>query len=122
MSKRKLTFEEAIANILRFVEADDDNNYFESDCEDELGLAGDDLDEIYDDDDRNAADEDSGDDDDDEDEVEDKSSSDDDQPQPQPRREERCELWKSDRFAAARKLAVMFNEQMKNVLVPSEYL
>ena len=83
-------------------------------------MAGDDLDEIYDDDDRNAADEDSG--DDDEDEVEDKSSSDDDQPQPQPRREERCELWKSDRFAAARKLAVMFNEQMKNVLVPSEYL
>ena len=86
MSKRKLTSEEAVANILRFVEADDDNNYFESDCEDELGLAGDDLDEIYDDDDddddRNAADEDRG--DDDEDEVEDRSSSDDDQPQPQP--------------------------------------
>ena len=57
MSKRKLTSEEAVANILRFVEADDDNNYFESDCEDELGLAGDDLDEIYDDD-RNAGDED----------------------------------------------------------------
>ena len=84
MSKRKLTFEETVANILRFVEADDVNNYFESGCEDELGLAEDDLDEIYDDDDddRNAADEDSG--DDDEDEVEDKSSSDDDQPQPQP--------------------------------------
>ena len=82
MSKRKLTSEEAVANILRFVEADDDNNYFESDCEDELGLAGDDLDEIYDDDDvdRNAADEDWG--DDDADEVEDKSSFDDDQPQP----------------------------------------
>ena len=84
MSKRKLTSEEAVANILRFVEADDDNNYFESDCEDELGLAGDDLDEIYDDDDdddddRNAADEDSG--DDDQDEAEHKSSSDDDQPQ-----------------------------------------
>ena len=70
-SKRKLTSEEAIANILRFVEADDNNNYFESDCEDELGLAGDDLDEIYDDD-RNAADEDSG--DDDEDEAEDLAS------------------------------------------------
>ena len=55
-SKRKLTSEEAIANILRFVEADDGNNYFESDCEDELGLAGDD--EIYDDNDRNSADED----------------------------------------------------------------
>ena len=82
MSKRKLTSEEAVANILRFVEADDDNNYFESDCEDELGLAGDDLDEIYDDDDRGAADEDCG--DDDEDEVEEKSSSDDDKPQPQP--------------------------------------
>ena len=81
MLKRKPTSEEAVANILRFV--DDGNNYFESDCEDELGLAGDDLDEIYDDD-RNAADEDSGDDDDDEDEVEHKSSSDDDQPQPQP--------------------------------------
>ena len=80
MSKRKLTSEEAVANILRFVEADDDNNYFESDCEDELGLAGDDLDEIYDDD-RHAGDEDSG--DYDEDDVEDKSSSDDDQPQPQ---------------------------------------
>ena len=76
MSKRKLTSEEAVANFLRFAEADDD-------CEDEPGLAGDDLDEIYDDDDddddRNAADEDSG--DDDEDEVEHKSSSDDDQPQ-----------------------------------------
>ena len=84
MSKRKLTSEEAVANILRLVETDDDNNYFESDCEDELGLAGDDLDEIYDDDDDdiNAANEDSG--DDDEDEVEDKSFSDDDQPQPQP--------------------------------------
>ena len=81
MSKRKLTSEEAVANILRFVEADDDNNYFESDCEDERGLAGNDLDKIYDDD-RNAADEDSG--DDEEDKVEDKSSSDDDQPQPQP--------------------------------------
>ena len=57
MSKRKLTSEEAVANILRFVEADDDNNYFKSDCEDKLGLAGDDLDEIYDDD-RNAGDED----------------------------------------------------------------
>ena len=65
MSKRKLTSEEAVANILRYVEADDDNNYFESDCEDELGLEGD-LDETYDDDDRNAADEDSGDDDEDE--------------------------------------------------------
>ena len=31
--------------------------------------------------------------------------------------EERRELCKSDRFAAARKLTVMFNEQMKNVLV-----
>ena len=84
MSKRKLTSEEAVANILRFVEADDDNNYFESDCEDELGLAGDDLDEIYDDDDddRDAADEDSG--DDGEDEVEDESFSNDYQPQPQP--------------------------------------
>ena len=78
ISKRKLTSEEAVTNILRFVEADEDNNHFESDCEDELGFAGDD--EIYDDDDRNAADEDSGDDD----EVEDKSSSDDDQPQPHP--------------------------------------
>ena len=77
MSKRKLTSEEAVANILRFVEADDDNNYFESDCEDERGLTGNDLDNIYDDD-RNAADEDSG--DDEEDKVEDKSSSDDDQP------------------------------------------
>ena len=57
ISKRNLTSEEAVANILRFVEADDDNNYFESDCEDELGLAGDDLDEIYDDD-RNAGGED----------------------------------------------------------------
>ena len=80
MSERKLTSEEAVANFLRFAEADDD-------CEDEPGLAGDDLDEIYDDDDdddddRNAADEDRG--DDDEDEVEDRSSSDDDQPQPQP--------------------------------------
>ena len=83
MSKRKVASEEAVANILQFVEANDDNNCFESDCEDELGLAGDDLDEIYDDDDRNAADEDSGD-DDDEDEVEDKSSSDNGQPQPQP--------------------------------------
>ena len=36
--------------------------------------------------------------------------------------EERCKLWKSDRFAAARRLTVMFNEQMKNILVPSEYL
>ena len=82
MSKRKLTSKEAVTNILRFVEADDDSNYFESDCYDELGLAGDDLDEIYDDDDRNAADKDNG--DDDEDEVEDKNSSDVDQPQPQP--------------------------------------
>ena len=40
MSKRKLTSEEAVANILRFVEADDDNSY----CKDELGLTGDDLD------------------------------------------------------------------------------
>ena len=79
ISKRKLTSEEAVTNILWFVEADDNNNYFESDCEDELVLAGDDLDEIYDDH-RNADDDDSG--DDDEDEVEDKSSSDDDQPQP----------------------------------------
>ena len=70
MSKKKQISEEAFANILRFVEADDDNNYFESDCEDELGLAGDDLDEIYDDDDRNATDGDSV--DDDEDDVEDK--------------------------------------------------
>ena len=87
MSKRKLTSEEAVPNILRFVEANDDNNYFESDCEDELGLAGDDLYEIYNDEDRNATDEESGDDndndDDDDDEVEDKSSSDDDQSQPQ---------------------------------------
>ena len=87
MSKRKVASEEAVANILWFVEANDDKNCFESDCEDELGLAGDDLDEIYDDDDdddddRNAADEDRC--DDDEDEVEDRSSSDDDQPQPQP--------------------------------------
>ena len=84
MSKRKLTSEEAVANILRFVEADDDNNYFESDCENELSLAGDDLDEIYDDndDDRNPADEDSG--NDDEDEAEDKSSSAGDQFQPKP--------------------------------------
>ena len=36
--------------------------------------------------------------------------------------EEQRKLWKSDRFAAARRLTVMFNEQMKNVLVPSEYL
>ena len=82
MAKRKLTSEEAVTNILWFVEADDNNNYFESICEDELGLA-DDLDEIYDDDNRNVADEDSG--DDDEDEVEDKSSSDNEQPQPQPK-------------------------------------
>ena len=82
MSKRKVTSEEAVANILWFVKADDDNNYFKSDCEDELGLAGDDLDEIYDDDDRIAAEENSG--DDNEDEVEGKSSSDDDQSQPQP--------------------------------------
>ena len=82
MSKRKLTSEEALANILRFVETDDNNNYFEGDWEDELGWAGDDLDEIYDYDDRNADDEDSG--DDDEDEVEDKCSSDNDQLQPQP--------------------------------------
>ena len=81
MSKRKVASEEAVANILWFVEANDDNNCFESDCEDELGLAGDNLDEIYDDD-RNAADEDSG--DDGEDEVEDKSSSDNGQPQRQP--------------------------------------
>ena len=76
MSKRKLTSEEAVVNILWFVEADDDSNYFESDCEDELGLVGDDLDKIYYDDDRNVADEDTG--DDDEDGVKDKSSSDDD--------------------------------------------
>ena len=60
MSKRMLTSEEAVAysvNILRIVEADDDNNYVESDCGYELGLAGDDLDEIYDDD-RNAGGED----------------------------------------------------------------
>ena len=82
MPKRKLTSEEAVAVIPRFVEANVANNYFESDCEDELGLVRDDLDEIYDDDDRTATDEDSG--DDDEDEVEYKSSSDDDQPQPQP--------------------------------------
>ena len=88
MSKRKLTSEEAVANVLRFVETDDDNNYFESDCEDELGFAGDDLDEIYDDDDDiNVANENSG--DDDEDEVEDKSFSDDDQPQPQPQPDNR---------------------------------
>ena len=37
-------------------------------------------------------------------------------------REERHKLWKSDPFAAAPRLRVMFNEQMKNVLVPSEYL
>ena len=36
--------------------------------------------------------------------------------------EEQRELWKSDRCAAARRLTVMFHEQMKNVLVPSEYL
>ena len=36
--------------------------------------------------------------------------------------EERRELWKNDRFAAVRELTVMFNERMKNVLVPSEYL
>ena len=29
MSKRKLTSEEAVANILRFVAADGGNNYFE---------------------------------------------------------------------------------------------
>ena len=82
MSERKLFSAQAIANILRFVEADDDNNCFESVSEDELGLAWDDLDEIFDDDDRNAADEDSGDDDEDEGEV--RSSSDNEQPQPQP--------------------------------------
>ena len=36
--------------------------------------------------------------------------------------EERWELWKSDRFAAARELTNLFNDRMKNVLVPSEYL
>ena len=36
--------------------------------------------------------------------------------------EERRELWNSDRFAPTCRLTVMFNEQMKNVLVPSEYL
>ena len=36
--------------------------------------------------------------------------------------EERRELWKSDRFAAARELTNLFNDRMKNVLVPSEYL
>ena len=36
--------------------------------------------------------------------------------------EERRELWKSDLFAEARRLTVMFNKQMKNVLVPSECL
>ena len=81
MSKRKVTSVEAAGNILQFVEADDGNNYFESDCEDELGSACNDLDEIYNDD-RNAADENHG--DNDEDEVEHKSSSDDDQSQPQP--------------------------------------
>ena len=39
MSERKLFSAQAIANILRFVEADDDNNCFESVSEDELGLA-----------------------------------------------------------------------------------
>ena len=36
--------------------------------------------------------------------------------------EERRELWKLDRFAAARELTNLFNDRMKNVLVPSEYL
>ena len=36
--------------------------------------------------------------------------------------EERRELWKSDRFAAARELTNLSNDRMKNVLVPSEYL
>ena len=36
--------------------------------------------------------------------------------------EEQRKLWKSDWFAAARRLTVMFNEQVKNVLFPSEYL
>ena len=36
--------------------------------------------------------------------------------------EEWRELWESDRFAAARRLTVMFNKQMKNVFVPSECL
>jgi len=36
--------------------------------------------------------------------------------------EEHQELWNSDRFAADRELTNMFNERMKNVLVPSEYL
>ena len=81
MSKRKVTSGEAVGNILRFVEADDDDNYFESDCEDELCSACNDLDEIYNDD-RNATDEGRG--DNDEDEAEYKSSSDNDQPQPQP--------------------------------------
>ena len=36
--------------------------------------------------------------------------------------EEQCKLWKSDQFAAACRLTVMFSELMKNVLVPNEYL
>lgn len=36
--------------------------------------------------------------------------------------EERPELWKTDRFAAAREITIIFNERMKSVLVPSEFL
>jgi len=36
--------------------------------------------------------------------------------------EERQQFWRSDRFAAARNLTNMFNERMKSVLVPSEFL
>ena len=36
--------------------------------------------------------------------------------------EEQRELWESDRFAAARRLTAVFNEQMKNVLDPSKCL
>ena len=36
--------------------------------------------------------------------------------------EEQRGLWGSDPFAAARELNVIFNDQMKSVLLPSEYL
>ena len=35
--------------------------------------------------------------------------------------EERSQLWRTGRFAAARALTNMFNNRMKSVLVPSEY-
>ena len=34
--------------------------------------------------------------------------------------EKRCQLWRTDRFAAARALTDMFHDQMKSVLAPSK--